>query len=295
MVLQFTEEGFRLLGLQLAGFTNNEGATKATNDSRLKDICYAGTNTLLQLYGDIQDPTLGEFAIRRPDPEHLLQALYFLKKYPTAHDLAGRCKGTEKTVLKRVWRYIKAIQAMKEKKIEWIFNNNGHQEFFILSVDGVHCRIHEPRTQPSSGWYSKKFNKADLVYEIGVAIYTSKIVWVNGPFPAGQNDMKVFRKPGGLMSRIPDNCKAIGDEGYRGEPSKVSTKNEFNSDKVKRFENRVRARHETVNSRLKAFGVLNQVFRSKGDGRMEKHKSAFEACCVIVQYEMDNGSPLFKV
>ena len=108
--------------------------------------------------------------------------------------------------------------------------------------------------------------------------------------------MKVFRKPGGLMSRIPDNCKAIGDKGYRGEPSKVSTKNKFNSDtKVKRFENQVRARQEAVNSRLKAFGVLNQVFRSKGDRRMEKHKSAFEACYVIVQYEMDNGSPLFKV
>ena len=56
------------------------------------------------------------------------------------------------------------------------------------------------------------------------AIFHNKIVWVNGPFPAGQNDMKVFRKPDGLMSKIPEGCLAIGDEGYRGEPKKVSTK-----------------------------------------------------------------------
>ena len=97
------------------------------------------------------------------------------------------------------------------------------------------------------------------------------------------------------MSKIPDGCRAVGDDGYQGEPSKVSTCNQFNSQELNDFENRVRARHETANSRLKAFGVLNQVFRSKGESRMEKHKSVFEACCVIVQYEMDNGNQLFKV
>ena len=67
------------------------------------------------------------------------------------------------------------------------------------------------------------------------------------------------------------------------------------TDTMKRFENRVRARHETVNSRLNAFGILNQAFRTKGTKRMMNHKSAFEACCVLVQYELDNGSPLFHV
>lgn len=33
---------------------------------------------------------------------------------------------------------------------------------------------------PSSGWFSPKFNKAGLVYEIGVAVYHDKICWVNG-------------------------------------------------------------------------------------------------------------------
>eukprot|EP00531_Pseudo-nitzschia_arenysensis_P002864 CAMPEP_0116130474 /NCGR_PEP_ID=MMETSP0329-20121206/8500_1 /TAXON_ID=697910 /ORGANISM="Pseudo-nitzschia arenysensis, Strain B593" /LENGTH=298 /DNA_ID=CAMNT_0003624857 /DNA_START=225 /DNA_END=1121 /DNA_ORIENTATION=- len=298
MVFTFSRAQFEALALQLAGYSNVTIArtNRETNTDRLKDFCYAGKKTLEKLYVDIQDPALGEHQIRNPNPADLIHALYFLKKYPTAHEFSGRCgTGTEKTVLNKAWRYIHAIQALKGKKIKWIFDENNN-DYFILSVDGVHCRIHEPRTQPSSGWYSKKFNKAGLTYELGVAIYHNKIVWINGPFPAGQNDIKVFRKPGGLMSKIPDDCRAIGDEGYRGEPTKVSTRNTFNSVELKEFENRVRARHETVNSRLKAFGVLNQVFRSKGRGRMmEKHKSAFEACCVIVQYELDNGSKLFKV
>ena len=298
MTFSFGREEFEALGLQLAGFSEETIArtNRATNTNRLKDFCYAGKKSLEKLYCDIQNPDLGEYQIRNPNPVDLIYSLYFLKKYPTSHELAGRWgTGTEKTVRRKVWTYIHAIQALKEKKIRWIFDDGNYDEYFILSVDGVHCRIHEPRSQPSSGWYSKKFNKAGLTYELGVAIYHDNIVWINGPFPAGQNDMKVFRKPNGLLSKIPDGCRAIGDEGYRGEPSKVSTRNAFNSNEVKQFSNRVRARHETVNSRLKAFGVLNQVFRSKGDTRMEKHKSVFEACCVIVQYELDAGNRLFKV
>ena len=299
MNLKFSKEHLATLILQLAGFSLDTIArtNQATNDRRLKDFCYVGVNTIYDLLNNIQDESLGNYRIKTPNPTHLIFALYFLKKYPTAHEFAGKCNSTEKTVLSRSWRYVRAIQALKEKKIEWIFGDGNikNNEYFIVSVDGVHCRIYEPRTQPSSGWYSKKSNGAGLSYELGVAVHHNKIVWINGPFPAGQNDLTIFRKPNGLMSKIPDNCRAIGDDGYIGEPSKVSTKNSYNSDEVKRFTNRVRARHETVNSRLKAFSILESVFRSKGASRLEKHKSAFEACCVLVQYELDNGSLLFEV
>ena len=295
-MITFGHEQFGVLALQVAGYDDKtiERTNTATNTNRLKDFCYAGTKTILDIFHAIQNPSLGECRIAKPDPTHLIWSLYFLKKYPTVHDLAARCSGTEKTVLARVWRYARAIQALKETKIEWIFDADAdYQEYFILSVDGVHCRIYEPRTQPSSGWWSKKFNKAALTYEIGVAIHHNKIVWINGPFPAGQNDIKVFRKD--LKSKIPDGRRAIGDKGYRGEPSKVSTKNKFDSDEMNLFSRRIRARHETVNSRLKSFEILSGVFRSKGNARLEKHKTAFEACCVIVQFELDNGSSLFTV
>jgi hypothetical protein len=297
--LHLTEDELESLGLNHAGFSQEkiDRSNKATNDRRLKDFCYAGPKTLLDLLRDLQDPTLGEYRIRNPNPSHLIHTLYFLKKYPTVHEFAGRCgDGTEKTVVNRAWTYIRAIQALKAKKIQWIFDDdNNHDEFFILSVDGVHCRIYEPRTQPSAGWYSKKFAGPGLTYELGVAIHHDKIVWINGPFPAAQHDITVFRKPGGLKSKIPPNHLAIGDQGYQGEPSKISTKNPLNSIELNKWKSRVRARHETVNSRLKAFGILDQAFRTNGNQRMEKHKSAFEACCVIIQYELDNGSKLFMV
>jgi hypothetical protein len=49
--------------------------------------------------------------------------------------------------------------------------------------------------------------------------------------------------------------------------------------------------HETFNGRLKNFSVLAEKF-SHGH---EKHKCIFEAVCVITQYEIENGHPLFDV
>eukprot|EP00957_Ditylum_brightwellii_P145701 11094452-Ditylum_brightwellii.AAC.1 len=152
--------------------------------------------------------------------------------------------------------------------------------FFILNVDGVHCHVFEPRYMPSAGWYLQKLNKSGLCYEIGVAIHHDKVCWVNGHFPAGQR----------LMSKIPHDKHGIGDEGCVGVPSKVSTRNELNSAKVKEFKSRVRARHETVNGKLKSFGILNQTFCTTGKQHLEKHKAAFEACLVLLQYKVDNGS-----
>jgi len=297
-IINFSAADFGVLALELAGYSDAmiTKTSERTNNRRLEDFCGVGTQTLEQLFQDIQSPDLGDFRVKRPSPIEVVHALYFLKKYPTIYGLAARCNnGTEKTVLGKAWMYVGAIQALKEIKIRWIFDDDGNfDESSIVSVDGVHCRIQEPRTQPSSGWWSPKFGKAALSYEIGVATQHNKIVWVNGPSPAGQNDTKIPRGPNGLMGRIPDGRWAIGDGGYRGEPSKVPTKDTYNSDESKASSGRVRARHETVNPRLKAFGILDQVFRSKGSNRMARHKTAFEACCVVVQYGLGNGSPLPK-
>ena len=73
-----------------------------------------------------------------------------------------------------------------------------------MTVDGTHCHIFELRQDPSSKWYSHKFNKRGLVYEIRLAVHKNQIVWINEPFPAGDSDLVVFQKPGGLKEQIPD-------------------------------------------------------------------------------------------
>ena len=52
-----------------------------------------------------------------------------------------------------------------------------------------------------------------------------------------------------------------------------------------------RSRHETVNKRLKQFGILKNVYRHK----LNKHQVVFSAVAVIVQLEIQNGMPLFHV
>jgi hypothetical protein len=136
-----------------------------------------------------------------------------------------------------------------------------------------------------------------LAYELGIAIRSNKLVWINGPFPAGQNDLLIYRKPNGLKSKIPANKRVIADEGYKGE-AQISRRNTFDTRAVKDFKNRARARHETFNGRLKHFHILEDRFRHGKDKFktvIEKHKAVFEALCVVVQYEMENGSPMFDV
>lgn len=104
--------------------------------------------------------------------------------------------------------------------------------------------------------------------------------------------MSVFRLPDGLMSKLPPGCKVIGDRGYLGEPYFVSTThNPLDEEHVKKFKQKARARHEAFNGRIKEFGILNTPFRHN----LKKQKVAFEAVCVVCQYAMENGRPLFPL
>lgn len=84
---------------------------------------------------------------------------------------------------------------------------------------------------------------------------------------------------------------ALGDQGYRGFPEKVHTKDALDSREVRKFKNRVAARHETFNGRIKNFASLANRWRHG----LEKHKIVLEAICIICQYDIDNGRPLFEV
>jgi DDE superfamily endonuclease len=103
-------------------------------------------------------------------------------------------------------------------------------------------------------------------------------------------DLVIFRKEGGLKDHIPDGFKAIGDKGYIGE-EKISLKNQLDSLPVKTFKRIARARHEDINGRIKRFDILSERFRHGPN----KHKAAFEAVCVIMQYNLENGHPLHTI
>ena len=83
--------------------------------------------------------------------------------------------------------------------IVWLWDeNNEHQDDDVFT----HCRINKPRTQPSAQWYSNKYNKAGLAYKLAIAIHSNNFVWINDPFPAGQNDLQIWKKKGGLKGKM---------------------------------------------------------------------------------------------
>lgn len=91
-------------------------------------------------------------------------------------------------------------------------------ETFLLSVDGTHCRIQEPKhptrsKNPES--YSHKFHQAGLAYELALSVWDDRLVWMNFPFKASVPDIKIFRS--GLKGMIPMGKKVIADNGYRGD------------------------------------------------------------------------------
>jgi hypothetical protein len=157
----------------------------------------------------------------------------------------------------------------------------------------VHCHVNEPRHPTLSKnpkYYSHKSGQAGMDYELALSVFDNCLVWMNGPYKASVHDMRIFRDKG-LMAKIPAGKKVIGDKGYIGEKDIISTPNSHDPPDVRHFKSRARARQESFNARIKNFACLDVRFRHG----IHNHKTCFEAVCVIAQYQLENGSPLFEV
>lgn len=163
-----------------------------------------------------------------------------------------------------------------------------------MSIDGTDVPIEEP-SPFSKIWYSHKFSGPGLRYEVGVSIKGCDIVWVHGPFPCGSwPDIKIFRH--GLKHYLDKDERVEADNGYQGEePMFCKTPGGFSSraegDDAKDSRRRLRARHETVNKRLKDFAILSQTYRHN----LEDHAFIFRAVVVLTQLGIESGEPLFEL
>jgi len=161
-------------------------------------------------------------------------------------------------------------------------------EICLISVDGTDCPIEEPKPF-NRKWYSHKFKGPGLRYEIGVCIRTGYIVWINGPFPCGGwPDLRIFRY---LLKTLlgPSEC-VVADKGYKGD-LRVHTSLRAKDDNHKKAMSNVRARHETVNGRIKMWNCTSTAFRHD----LAKHHICFHAVTAITQLEIQEGRLLFQV
>jgi hypothetical protein len=86
-----------------------------------------------------------------------------------------------------------------------------------MVVDGIDFRIQEQRKNGfNKNWYSHKYRKAGIRYEVATSINTGHIVWIHGPFPAGScKDKTIYRI--GLKPHLLPGEKVWADDGYRGD------------------------------------------------------------------------------
>jgi hypothetical protein len=173
----------------------------------------------------------------------------------------------------------------------------------VVSVDGTHCWIAEPQHSEWSPqhpewsqdrkYYSHKYNKAGISYELAIDIARSRLVWMNGPFRAGTNDAKIFSKHGLMEKLLGIGKKGLGDKGYSGKKYRrvMSTFNAHDDYCVKKFKSRALKRHENFSGMIKRFQSMDGRFRH---GPRE-FKYYFESICMICQYQLVNGMPLYDV
>ena len=93
-----------------------------------------------------------------------------------------------------------------------------------------------------------------LCYEVAVAIISGKIVWINGPYPAGRyNDVRIFRDS--LQTFLDAGERVEADDGYRGDPTICKVPADVlmrENEEEDAMQKRVQDHHKAVNAPLSA-------------------------------------------
>ena len=116
------------------------------------------------------------------------------------------------------------------------------------------------------------------------SIESGLICWISGPHQPGPNpDDVIFRRPGGLDSRLPPFELLHADSKYLnmadGRPLRCITPVTPTTNAMRNGNKVARARLETVNGKFKRFKVLSNTFRHN----VLKHGDCFYAVAALIQ------------
>lgn len=305
-----TEAQWLQIGLETARHPKWRTYKHHTNIDRFRTAYGVIPKTCEMIWNDLRD---ADRINKKDDPRNLLLAIRFLWAYHIEEDLGNYFDiRSPKTVRKYCKQWVGLIQSLLMSKViiprslavslvtlphsSCVLQIGNLDEIddetiFLFSIDGTHCPIEEPRPF-STEWSSHKFGgKPGVNYELGIFIHKPQLAWVYGPIRPGKyNDISTFRRKlkNKMLSLLPGK-RLIGDKGYRGEAELISTRNDYDPPEIAEFKDRVLARHETFNLKLKFFNCLSQPFRHKEGDIIANHKVAFEACCTITQYQIETG------
>jgi hypothetical protein len=259
------------------------------------------------IWHDLQDTSIKEAKLEKEEKsvkgfKRFMIAHFFLWTYPKNVNLMK----TQFKICKRhlegkeLWHWPRKIGALKGLKIVWSPDLDSHDtEIIAISVDGVNYSAWEKKhltLNKDPAFYDHKDNSCGYKYEIGLRIYEPEIAWILGPVRCGKGDGSVFQEDG-LKDKLASTPGKMGiaNGGYEmGEEKDMGflcLPNTMDSRELKRFKSWAHCRHESLNGRLNNFKILQDKFQHG----MKCHGIVFEAVAVIIQYQMDNGAPIFDV
>jgi len=168
----------------------------------------------------------------------------------------------------------------------------------LMTINGMDYRIlqkgAERKGRKGNAFGSFKYaGKSALRCKLGVDILSGNSVWVSGPYPAGKyTDIAIFNSIlANCLEPGPGEC-VEADNSYVGCLDKIKClNNNCNPAENRVMQGIARSHHETLNGRLKAWGILGKVYRHD----IREHGTVFYACAVITQLFVANGEPLFEV
>ena len=150
------------------------------------------------------------------------------------------------------------------------------------SIDCTDIVIEEP-TPFSSNWCSPKYNRAAVRYEMATSI-SGSIVWIYGPFMAGSDsELKIFQSR--LKQKLLHDEIIVGDSAYK------DVKCTYDDGADKQLLDSIRARQETVFSRLKSFNILRCSYRH----RLSMHSNVMFVVANLVQTSIEKGECLLSL
>jgi hypothetical protein len=273
---------------KLGKFRSHYGADPITLANQWYDLCLT----------DIPGAKLTPKERSLDGLKRFLMAHFFLWQYPkNSVSFASRFKICERYARgEHVWYWVDKIAALKEKVIVWTEDLDAMgTSVFSFSVDGTDFKAFEkkhPTLNQDKKDCSKKFNHGAMKYEIAMSVFEPRCVWIYGPHRGAKHDLTIFREQ--LKGKIKPWKKVIADSGYvSSQPDEIMLcpPNTMDSKELAKFKSRARLRHETFNGRLKDYLILSQTYRHSRD----HHRSVVYAVAATIQYEMNNGAPIFDV
>jgi hypothetical protein len=143
----------------------------------------------------------------------------------------------------------------------------------------------------SKPFWSYKFQKNGVRYEVELLIKTGDICWWNGPYKPGVwNDGMIFKDALVSMLEYGERCETDG--GYwDGAPKFVKCpKGVWGESGKHAMQQKMRSKQEEVNKRLKNWAILVTPYRHD----LKLHQTVFVAVIALLQLSFEYN-PLFSV